>query len=66
MVFNNEAIKGHPKKQACQILAEKGMLKRGKEKGYGFTIKLPRQIKGDRTRCYLLYTLVESEEEENT
>ncbi|MGC6324218.1 DUF927 domain-containing protein [Pasteurella multocida] len=65
MAFD-EAIKGHPKKQACQILAEKGMLKRGKEKGYGFTIKLPRQIKGDRTRCYLLYTLVESEEEENT
>ncbi|HED4459938.1 DUF927 domain-containing protein [Pasteurella multocida] len=66
MAFD-EAIKGHPKKQACQILAEKGMLKRGKEKGYGFTIKLPRQIQGDRTRCYLLYTLVESEdEEENT
>ncbi|HHE3613274.1 TPA: DUF927 domain-containing protein [Pasteurella multocida] len=66
MAFD-EAIKGHPKKQACQILAEKGMLKRGKEKGYGFTIKLPRQIKSDRTRCYLLYTLVESEdEEENT
>ncbi|MFP4733168.1 DUF927 domain-containing protein [Pasteurella multocida] len=66
-VYLNDVIKGFNEKQASEILAKADMLERGKEKGYPFTIKLPRKIKPERTRCYLLYTLVESEdEEENT
>lgn len=57
-----EAINGNPKEQACQILADKGMLKKGGEKGYKYMTKLPHKIDPKRTRCYLLYPIVETEE----
>lgn len=56
-----EAIKDYPKKQASQVLADKGMLKRGKEQGYEFMVKLPHKVDPKRSRCYLLYPLIEPE-----
>lgn len=58
----DEAIKGHSKKQACEILIGKGMLHKS-EKSY-FTTRLPSNVDSNRTRCFLLYPLDESNEEE--
>lgn len=54
-----EAINGNPKEQTCQILLDKGMLKKGNEKGYKYMTKLPHKIDPRRTRCYLLYPISE-------
>lgn len=56
-----EAIKGSPKEQASQILSDKGMLKGSNEKGYKYMVKLPYKVDPKRTRCYLLFPLVESD-----
>ncbi|MCW9733169.1 DUF927 domain-containing protein [Avibacterium sp. 20-15] len=56
-----EAINGNPKEQACQILLDKGILKKGNEKGYKYMTKLPHKIDPKRTRCYLLYPVIELE-----
>lgn len=58
----DEAIKGHSKKRACEILISKGMLHKS-EKNY-FTTKLPPKLNSNRTRCFLLYPLDESNEDE--
>lgn len=59
-----EAMQGHPKKQTCQILADKGMLKRGNEQGYEFMMKLPHKVDPKRSRCYLLYPISEPDTEQ--
>ncbi|MDG6312998.1 DUF927 domain-containing protein [Glaesserella parasuis] len=56
-----EAIKGHPKEQACKILSDKGMLSKG-ENGYRYLVRIPSRIDPKRTRCYLVFPLVESDE----
>ncbi|WGE12179.1 hypothetical protein QBK97_10785 [Glaesserella parasuis] len=56
-----EAIKGHPKEQACKILSDKGMLSKG-ENGYRYLVRIPSRIDPKRTRCYLLFPIVESNE----
>ncbi|MCK3655001.1 DNA primase [Pasteurellaceae bacterium Macca] len=61
-----EAIQGFNKSQACQVLADKGMLKRGKEKGYEFMVKIPHKIDPKRTRSYLITPIYESDSEEET
>lgn len=56
-----EAIRGNPKEQASKILLAKGMLKGSNEKGYKYMVKLPRKVDPKRTRCYLLFPLIEDE-----
>ncbi|MDG6894392.1 DUF927 domain-containing protein [Volucribacter amazonae] len=58
-----EVIKGNPKEQACRILSDKGMLMKGKENGYKYMVKLPHRIDSKRTRCYMLFPIIEDEEE---
>ncbi|MDG6819656.1 DNA primase, partial [Glaesserella parasuis] len=55
-----EAIKGHPKEQACKILSDKGMLSKG-ENGYRYLVRISSRIDPKRTRCYLLFPIVESD-----
>lgn len=57
----DEAIKGQAKDLACQILADRGMLKQGNERGYKFMHKLPHKVDPKRTRCYLLYPITETD-----
>lgn len=59
----DEAIRGYPKEQACQILADKGMLKNGEGRGYKYTARLPHKIDPKRTRCYVLMPIVEPDTE---
>lgn len=59
-----EAIKGSPKLQACKILADKGMLKRGNEPRYEHLIKLPHKVDPKRSRCYVLFPIVEPQNED--
>ncbi|MGY6773447.1 DUF927 domain-containing protein [Gallibacterium sp. ZY190522] len=59
----NEAINGNSKEQACKILADKGMLKRG-EGAYKWLVRLPHKIDTKRTRCYMLFPLIEPDCEE--
>lgn len=63
LAFEGEAIKGQAKEQACQILANAGMLKLGKEAGRKYTVKMPSKIDPKRTRCYLLYPISEEAED---
>lgn len=58
----DEAIKGSPKEQACQILADKGILKKG-EGAYKWLRRIPSKIDPKRTRCYLLFPIVEEDED---
>lgn len=60
-----EAIKGHPKEQACIILENAKMLKAGNEKGYKYLQKIPKSIDPKRTRCYMLIPLTENDSTEN-
>lgn len=57
----DEAISGYQKEQASQILTNKGILKRGAENGR-YTVKLPHKIDPKRTRCYLLFPIIESDD----
>lgn len=56
-----EAIVGHQKEQASHILEINGMLKRGGEKGR-YMVKLPHKIDPKRTRCYLLFPVIENDD----
>lgn len=60
-----EAIKGHPKEQACIILENAKMLKTGNEKGYKYLQKIPKNIDPKRTRCYVLIPITETDSTEN-
>ncbi|HHW7519856.1 TPA: DUF927 domain-containing protein [Mannheimia haemolytica] len=61
-VYLNEIINGFNEKQANEILFNAGMLK--KDKGKHTTQKLPLKYDKKRTRCYVLTTFDESQEEE--
>lgn len=54
-------LRVNPKEQACNILADKGILKKGSEQGYKFMTKLPHKVDPKRTRCYLLMPITELE-----
>lgn len=58
-----EAIKGNPKEQACHILTDKGILKKG-EGSYKWLRRIPSKIDQKRTRCYLLFPIIENDDEE--
>ncbi|RKR71081.1 putative DNA primase/helicase [Otariodibacter oris] len=60
----DEAINGHPKNQACQILADNGILKKGNETRYKYQLKIPHKVDPKRTRCYVLYPIIEQDEDE--
>lgn len=59
-----EAIKGNEKTQACRILADNGMLRRSNETRYNYLIRLPHKVDPKRSRCYMLFPIDESKDEE--
>lgn len=60
----DEAIKGNPKEQASQILADKGMLAKG-EGNYKYLKRLPHKVDEKRTRCYVLFPIIEQDEDDS-
>lgn len=63
-VYLDDVIKGHSERQANEILFKAGMLERSNESPPRFRVKAPKNISKNRTRCYVLIPLDESEDEE--
>ena len=62
-VYIQDVVKGFNEKQANEILCNAEMLDKG-EGGYKYKVRLPHKIDPKRTRCYLLFTLDESQDEQ--
>lgn len=65
-VFTDEVLKGRNKNLAYKVLEEEGMLTRAtaKDTKNPYSQKTPKPITGNRTRCYFVRILDESEGEE--